>query len=408
MTKKHCEHCWPTRRKGHFLLHFGYYCERFFSAITRPFGFLKRKKSLNFQDYLWGLFLEFFALFGIVKFLDNPDESKIYNRSLIFFNEAKSRGLDIKSIMVLGKQMSEFRLCYEKKRYYFEGIPLTIIGKDRLEMDDKDYCKKILEKNDLPIAKGDCFTSKSKALDFGSELGFPLVVKPFDGSLSHHVTCPINSVEQLEKAIDVAKIYTPAFIVEKYIEGKLFRASVIGRKHLFVCQKDIANVVGDGQATIQALINQKNADVKRGDTGQCDFTLHKIPVNDVLLKNLENQGLELGLMPQLNQKIYLQNKFVLSHGCDIIDHSEATHIKNNELFLKVAKIFKSDLVGIDFICSDISQSHEEQSCAILETNSLPYIDMHQVPSHGEAQPVARVAWDVVLGRLREVNRSKSG
>jgi hypothetical protein len=44
-------------------------------------------------------------------------------------------------------------------------------------------------------------------------------------------------------------------------------------------------------------------------------------------------------------------------------------------------------------------SYKEQESAVLETNSMPYVDMHQNPSHGEGERVAESAWDMVLEEL---------
>ena len=125
--------------------------------------------------------------------------------------------------------------------------------------------QKKLQKNNLPTAHGQIFTSKVKALKFGNKIGFPLVVKPYNASLSHHAICQIISEKELLNAIKIAKQYTPAFIVEKYISGSLFRASVVGKSHVFICQKDRANIIGDGYSTIEELINLKNSRINRGE-----------------------------------------------------------------------------------------------------------------------------------------------
>lgn len=226
-----------------------------------------------------------------------------------------------------------------------------------------------------------------------------MVVKPYNGSLSHHVTYPINSEQELLQGINISKQYIPAFIVEKYIEGNLFRASVVGKSQVFVCQKEKANIVGDGSSTIKELIDLKNTHINRGDTEQVNFTLHKIPLNNTLISNLEKQGLNLETILPKYKKIYLQDKYVLSHGCDIINCDKFVHPKNQDMFIQVAHVLQSDLIGIDFICSDIGKPYDEQETAILEVNSLPYIDMHQYPSHGNSEPVAEVVWDIVLDML---------
>lgn len=399
MNDKYCKHCWPTKQRNHFIFHFGYYLDNFITTLSKPFKYLHKKNSHAHQDYFWAIILKFLSFFRIVQFIDEPDESKLYNRSLIFFKEAKRRNLQIKAVKFLWKYVNEFKLIHKNKNYYYEGIPLTIFKETSFDMDHKHSCKKILQENHLPTAHGQLFTSTAKALKFGNEIGFPLVVKPCNGSLSHHVTCQITSEKELLNGIKIAKQYTPTFIVEKYIDGSLFRASVVGKSHVFVCQKDRANIIGNGYSTIEELINLKNAQINRGDTDQMNSSLHKIPINDVLIVNLENQGLTLKTILPKNNKIYLQDKYVLSHGCDIINCNRLVHVKNKELFIKVANILQSDLIGIDFICPDISKSYNEQETAILEVNSLPYIDMHQYPSHGNPEPVAKVVWDIVLNKL---------
>ena len=129
-------------------------------------------------------------------------------------------------------------------------------------------------------------------------------------------------------------------------------------------------------------------------------TLHKIPIDNTLIKNLTDHGLNLKTILEKDKKIYLQNKYILSYGCDIIGCSEDAHVDNKKLFIKIVNILETNLVGIDFICPDINKSYKEQETAILECNDLPYIDMHQYPSHGKPEPVAEIVWDAVLNRLK--------
>ena len=94
---------------------------------------------------------------------------------------------------------------------------------------------------------------QKKLLRFGQTLGFPLVVKPSKAfSQSHHVTCLINSDVELSAAIQIARKYRPAFIVEKYIHGNLFRATVIDKNVCLYLSKDKANIQGNGYSTIES------------------------------------------------------------------------------------------------------------------------------------------------------------
>jgi len=389
-----CPSCWPTKRKNHGFLYLDHYLRKFSGGldwiIDGLTGFGKSKRYDWWPDLLVAL-----SRIKIIRFHPEVDETQLFNRTLIFIKEAKRRGIRIEGISLLGRYSNEFRFAHAGRWHHFEGIPLLVLGSCGA-LDDKNLVKQTLKKNGVPIAEGRAFSDPRKAFAFGQALGFPLVTKPNAGSLSHHVTCNIRTEDDLRRGIAIAKQYQPVFIVERYVPGSLFRASVIGQTHVFVCQKDPANVVGDWTSTIEELINRKNADPKRGETHQKNTTLHRIPVDDMLTERLAHQNLSLASVLPNGQKVYLQEKFILSQGCDIVALTNETHPDNMELFKSIAALFDTHLVGIDFICQDIRQSWKNQPCAVLETNSLPYVDMHQEPSHGEPDPVAEIVWDVVL------------
>lgn len=329
-----------------------------------------------------------------------PNEAKLFNRSLIFLHEAQKRKLDVRAIKIFGHYTRDFRLFINGKNYDYHEIPLLIFSKDITKYDGKDAFKNFLQIHQLPHAEGKNFCKQEKAIAFGIALGFPLVVKPNDGSLSAHATYPIHDLATFSQAIEIAQQFQPKFVVERYITGNLYRATVIGRKRVFVCQREAANVVGDGRATIRQLIEKKNDDPNRAASGTKNSTLHRICIDQSLEKYLDTQGLSLETVPLLNQKIHLSKKAVLSAGSDIISCSDRVHSDNTELFINIARLLGTDLVGIDFITPDISSSYLKQISAVLEINTLPYIDMHQHPSHGQSDPVAQLVWDEVMERLQ--------
>ena len=58
------------------------------------------------------------------------------------------------------------------------------------------------------------FTDMAEALNYASRLGYPVVVKPATGSLGYHSTYFIKSEDKLTKAIAIAQIFRPDFLVE--------------------------------------------------------------------------------------------------------------------------------------------------------------------------------------------------
>lgn len=396
-NRENCLYCGLSQRH-HFFSHLDYYAGKILWNHCIAIGSFVLLKINQAESGIMQAFFRPLAHVGIVQFVDNPDETKFCNRSFIFFREAKKRGLQIKAIKIFWKYTLSFELTYNGKKYFYVGTPLNIKSTSHL-VDDKIALKKIFAVNNIPFACGQIFVSLKKAVAYSKKISYPLVVKPNNSSLSRHVTCNIKTEDELIKAIKIAKMLKPDFIVEEFVQGNLYRATVVGQKKVFVCQKELANVIGDGKSSVKELLEKKNAHALRGREEDTHYTLHKIPADQVLGRRLSESGLGLGSILPIGKKIILQDKYILSRGCDIIGCTGKVHADNIALFIEIARILKTDIIGIDFICPNIAATHKSQVTAVLETNSLPYIDMHQHPSHGNAEPVASIVWDMVLEKL---------
>ena len=381
---KYCQYCLPSQRRRHWDLHVDYYLDKF------RFVFFPAKSN---PDWLWGKILLVLSWFGLVKFEKNPPEAEILNRSLIIFKEARTRGIDIEAIRILGRLKNEYRYrvpsANRRSRWqYFEGVPFADQSDNRL-VDSKARFKRLMRDNHVPVAEGRMFTSPRLASFYGKSLGFPLVVKPVTGSLGYHSVYNINSAAELETAIMIARQFRPDFMVERHVSGDNFRATVVGKKHIFVCGKDRANVVGDGVSTVEKLIDEKNKHPWRGVHGQKNTTLHQIQKSHPQFKA------DLNYVPQPGQKVYFFDDFIPGSGIDFINLDDV-HADNKALFVKAAKLLDADLVGFDIIARDLTKPYREQNLVFLEANTLPYVDMHQFPSHGKPVNIAKIIWDTVL------------
>ncbi|MFB6226588.1 MAG: hypothetical protein ABEJ02_04520 [Candidatus Paceibacteria bacterium] len=400
---KYCKYCLPTKNRNHVAEHLEY----FISKLTHGLEWLIKKliSEYKFQkiSHLFSIVLiKTLSSIGLATHEYEPEGSKLRNRTLIFFKQGQQLGLDLSAVKVLGCYNGEFRLKYEEKTYYYPAVPAKIKDFEAKEglMDDKLKFKRFLNKHDFSAPKGDSCFNFQQAKKVVGEIGFPVVTKPAQGSLSVHISLNIDSEKKLKQGFKIAKQYKPEVMVEEFIPGDLYRATTIEQQEVFVCQKEPANVVGDGSSTIAELIKQKNSDPLRGEAKQKNTTLHQIPINDLLKKNLKQKNLNLESIPKSEEKIYLHNKVILSQGCDIINKTKQAHPEVKSMFLNLSQKLQTNLVGFDFICSDISKAPNQQEFAIIEANSLPYIDMHAFPSHGEAEPIAEITWQKVLNRLK--------
>lgn len=281
--------------------------------------------------------------------------------------------------------------------HYFEGLPRAEQRETRVSkiIDDKSKVKDILLADGLPAVNGRAFSwrQKNQAIRWSSaNLNFPLVVKPRFGSMSQHITMNIQDAQSLKSAIDTAVRYSPFFIVENFLAGaQTYRATVIDF-NLAGCVKRLpAHVVGDGRRTVKELVEIKNQDLRRGNPKAKDTTLYKLVMNETAEQLLQSQNLSWRAILPKEKTAFLQEKVILDLGGDLHEESARAHPDNRELFIWVARLFNTRLVGVDFLARDISISWKEQPCAIMELNSLPYIDMHHFPAVGEpANPAAAI------------------
>lgn len=333
---------------------------------------------------------------------DDFSLSEIQMRSACFINEGRKWGVKFKAAKGPVGYTNHFCAEVNGQKIRFESLPVAehVSKYDVSFVDCKERTKNHLEKGNFPIAEGKSFWfwQKDRALKFGSDdLGFPLVVKPRGGSVARHVTTNIRSKEELRRAISKAVVYSPAFVVERFVENSLvYRATVVDFDFVAVVKQVPANIIGDDVSTIQQLIKKKNSDGKRGEPHQKDFTLYKIVIDDATIKLLAEKNYSLQAIPQKDEVVYLQKNPFLKLGGDLVEVTEVVHPENIRLFKAIAKFFDIRLVGIDFLVPDIANSYKNQNCAVLELNNVPCIEMHHFPSSGKPQNVANALVDLLF------------
>ena len=403
MPRKICRHCEPIashpwhlrERAGSFLFPLRRILLPAKQALENKFPKLL---SVIHRIILYNLFRALLAV-RILKEADISDNDEtLSSRTLVVIRDAARRGLPVKSFKFLGRESTNFfSLKIKNKKIFFEVLPTEEIAAiAKTDFDDKYEFKKILKSANLPRAEGERFRNIKPALAYAEKLGFPLAVKPNNSSLSKHVICDVRNEADLKKAICVAQIINPHFIVEKFIGGHTHRVTLVNHKMAGCCLREAPSVIGNGVHTIAELVEIKNKHPWRGEAHQKNFTLHKINLDENARSFLAKQGLFLESVLPKGTKAYLHNKIILKCGADIHDKTDEVHPDNTVLFEKVSRLCGAPLSGLDFICQDISVPYHQQECAVLEANSLPYIDMHHYPVTGTPRNVASLIMDYVL------------
>lgn len=389
-SRKFCQDCGMSS-----VYHLQTWLDEFTSRL------MPRIKLPRKLERFFDILLEKFFTFSRLASLRNDfARSDVQLRSSCFIDEFRGRGGSIKALRGPVGYTNRFRAEVGGKVIRFESLPIAdfVSRYDPQLVDDKKKTKLHLQKGNFPIAEGKSFWfwQKKKAVEFGMKnFGFPLVVKPRGGSQSRHVTTDIQDSEKLKKAIDKAVIYSPAFMVEKFIpRAFVHRATVIDFDYVACVKQTPANVVGDGASTIRALIDRKNSDSNRGEPRQKESILYQIIEDETTEKLLSQKGYTFYSVPKNGEIVFLQRDPFLKLGGDLVELTPQVHPDNLKLFLEVARFFDIRVVGIDFLTPDISRSYREQPSAILELNSVPCIELHHFPSSGAPQNVARALTDL--------------
>jgi cyanophycin synthetase len=260
---------------------------------------------------------------------------------------------------------------------------------------DKEGTKRILRESGVPVPRGTVIyylDELERAIeDVG---GYPIVIKPLDGNHGRGITINITSWQLAEDAYDAAKAVSKGIIVERYYPGKDHRVLVINGKVVAVAERVPAHVVGDGQSTIEALIEATNRDPRRG-VGH-DNILTRIELDRTSWELLERQGYALDSILDAGEICYLKATANLSTGGIAIDRTDEIHPENIWLAQRVAKIIGLDIAGIDVVTPDISRPLREVDGVIVEVNAAPGFRMHFCPSEGIPRNVAEPVLDMLF------------
>jgi cyanophycin synthetase len=252
---------------------------------------------------------------------------------------------------------------------------------------DKALTKAVLSAVGLPTPRGAVVRTADQAVAEAARLGGAVVLKPLDGNHGRGVNVGLRTPEAIRWGFDQAAKHGRRVIVEEQYEGHDHRILVVGGKVVAVAQRVPAQVVGDGVSTVAALIDQTNADPRRGAGHEQVMT--RIVVDDHVREMLGRADLDLNARPSRGQVVALRATANLSTGGTAIDRTDDIHPDNASIARRAALTVGLDVAGIDFIAPDITRSVRETGGGIVEVNAAPGFRMHLEPSEGQPRDVAK-------------------
>lgn len=297
-----------------------------------------------------------------------------------------------------------FSLSSDTKTHYFFRTRGDKVSNQAVEIgSEKDDTKIWLEKAGVPVPKGKGFdpdATNEEIIEYSQALGYPLVLKPTNASLGNGVVTNINSDEDFLKAIHYVRheLDYDEVIVEQYVEGKEYRVYVVDDKVIAAYNRVPANVIGDGEHTIEELIDLKNRERKKN--ARLNSCL--IHMDNEILDFILSVGYTLSSIPKKGEQIYLRQKTNVSSGGDPIDVTDTMPDEYKQVAIDALKAIPDFYHGgVDIIVND------KIGAVVIELNPTAQIGGALYPLEGKARNIPAAIIDFYFPETKGVDTSQS-
>lgn len=319
--------------------------------------------------------------------------------SLPMVREAIRRGVPWRRVsqgsqFVLFGHGHRARLCDETVPQSTSRVGQRIAG-------DKAVTDALLARLGCPTPGSRLCPEADDALRAADAIGYPVVVKPRDGSKGRHVAVGLTDAAAVraawQRAVDGG---TAGVLVQRVVPGDDHRVLVVDGRLVAAARREPASVTGDGVSSVRVLVDALNRDPRRGRG--YDRLMEQVDLDHEALTQLAAQGLSPDAVPAAGRRVRLRATANVSRGGTAVDVTDQVHPDNRAMAERVARIVGLDVAGIDFQSPDISRPWHENGAAILEVNSNPGLRPHWIadPSRDVVGPVfARLFPPGALSRI---------
>jgi cyanophycin synthetase len=223
----------------------------------------------------------------------------------------------------------------------------------------------------LPAPKHWIVADADEAVNAAKDLGYPVVVKPYDLDGGQGVFVGLTDEAGVRKAFGEARKHSTNLLVERFIEGRDYRLVVLHGRLIWAFERVPGGVTGDGKSTVRQLVDALNADPRRGD--RSSIGLKKLVFDEEAVERLARMGMDGDSVPDAGERIRLRGVANVGAGGTPVGVFEQVHPDNRRLAERAARALRLDVAGVDLIIPDIGRSWIETGGGICEVNAQPSI-----------------------------------
>lgn len=285
------------------------------------------------------------------------------------------------------------------------------IGASQELVNDKGYTRLFLEMSSIKCPKGETFLldwwadfirqrqhrpypdthrTVADAIDFtDNELGgFPVYVKPANGSKGRNVWCCRNRAEIMSAFDEMAEARVAVAVVEEAVPYRDSRLVFLDGRLISAYTRYPLSVTGDGRSSLRELADCRQAGYIADGR---DTTLN---LDDPrIAARLSSMGLTHEYVPRPLEVVQMHDISNLSAGGSAIDITNEVPERWRVLGSQISRAVGLRFCGVDLACSEISDPASDYY--VLEVNATPGLD-HYVSVGVEQRKVVEDLYEEVL------------
>lgn len=236
---------------------------------------------------------------------------------------------------------------------------------------EKAQTNQLLSLAGLPVAEQVPVADLDEALQAAVRFGYPVVLKAANLDKGKGVEAGLQNETELRAAFTRVASHERQVLLERHIDGVDVRVNVLCGQYLTAVIRHPAAVVGDGVQSIAELIAETNRDPRRSKHRFSQ--MRPLTLNEEAHELMASQGVTRASIPEAGQEIRLRRTANVSSGGYSVDTTQELHPDNVDLSVRVTKLLRLDIAGIDLLLPDPTKSWKDTGGAVCEVNAQPQI-----------------------------------
>ncbi|MGE0627874.1 MAG: N-acetylglutaminylglutamine synthetase [Hyphomicrobiaceae bacterium] len=296
----------------------------------------------------------------------------------IIVNEARRRGI---SVEVTDAEGGLFRLtyggrsvhCRESLSEFTSAVAMSIC-------DDKRVTRRIVQSAGVRVPAQLTVSDREQREAFLKKHG-SVVVKPARGEQGRGIAVGVSNSEDVEAAVERARIVCEDVLLEEYFKGEDLRLVVIDYKVVAAAVRRPACVTGDGRSSIREMVEVQSRRRAAATNGES-----RIPLDAETERCVREAGYDLDAILPEGTELQVRKTANLHTGGTIHDVTATTHRSLLDAAIAAARAIEIPVTGIDFMV----KSPSLPDYVFIEANERPGLANH------EPQPTAERFVDLLF------------